>query len=130
MARVIGSSMARIAEAELVPGNMISLEVDPVHRRADAFASMADETIPAMARLLEFVWRRQVAAGIRRSMMLRSHGLAPGESPVLAVGFADMVGFTLLSQHLATRSWPPSCARFEELSHDIVVGRSGAGWSR
>jgi len=100
MARVIGSSMARIAEAELVPGNMISLEVDPV-MSAEAFASIADETIPAMAKLLEFVWRRQVAAGIQRSMMLRSHGLAPGQSPVLAVGFADMVGFTLLSQHLS-----------------------------
>ena len=70
--------MARIAEAELVPGNMISLEVDPV-MSADAFASIADETIPAMAKLLEFVWRRQVAAGIVLAMMLRSHGLAPGE---------------------------------------------------
>ena len=48
---------------------------------ADAFASVADVTIPAMAKLLEFVWRRQVAAGIQRSMMLRSHGLAPGPEP-------------------------------------------------
>ena len=30
MARVIGSSMARIAEAELVPGDMVSAEVDPI----------------------------------------------------------------------------------------------------
>ena len=81
MARVIGSSMARIAEAELVPGDMVSAEVDPV-LSAEAFASVADVTIPAMAKLLEFVWRRQVAAGIQRSMMLRSHGLAPGQSPV------------------------------------------------
>ena len=44
-----------------------------------------------MARLLEFVWRRQVAAGIQRSMHLRSHGVAPGASPTLAVGFADIV---------------------------------------
>ena len=62
MARVIGSSMARIAEAELVPGDMVSAEVDPV-LSAEAFAGVADVTIPAMARLLEFVWRRQVAAG-------------------------------------------------------------------
>ena len=124
MARVIGSSMSRIAEAELVPGNMVSPEVDPV-MSADAFASVADETIPAMAKLLEFVWRRQVAAGIQRSMMLRSHGLAPGQSPMLAVGFADMVGFTLLSQHLSDEELAAVVGRFEEISHDIVTSKRG-----
>jgi adenylate cyclase len=124
MARVIGSSMARIAEAELVPGNMFSTEVDPV-MSAEAFASVADETIPAMAKLLEFVWRRQVAAGIQRSMMLRSHGFAPGQSPALAVGFADMVGFTLLSQHLSDEELAAVVGRFEEISHDIVTSRRG-----
>jgi adenylate cyclase len=124
LARVIGSSMSRIAEAELVPGDIVSNEIDPV-LAADAFASVADITIPAMARLLEFVWRRQVAAGIQRSMLLRSHGLAPGESPVLAVGFADMVGFTLLSQHLSDPELAAVVRRFEELSHDIVTSLGG-----
>jgi adenylate cyclase len=124
LARVIGSSMSRIAEAELVPGNMFSTEYDQVIA-ADAFASVADVTIPAMARLLEFVWRRQVAAGIKRTMMLRSHGAAPGESPVLAVGFADMVGFTLLSQHLSDPELAAVVRRFEELSHDIVTSLGG-----
>jgi adenylate cyclase len=124
LARVIGSSMSRIAEAELVPGNMFSTEYDQV-LAADAFASVADVTIPAMARLLEFVWRRQVAAGIRRTMMLRSRGAAPGESPVLVVGFADMVGFTLLSQHLSDPELAAVVQRFEELSHDIVTGLGG-----
>jgi adenylate cyclase len=124
MARVMGSSMARIAEAELVPGIMISTEVDPV-LSADSFASVADVTIPSMAKLLEFVWRRQVAAGIQRNMMLRSHGLAPGQSPVLAVGFADMVGFTLLSQHLSDEELAAVVRRFEEISHDIVTSARG-----
>jgi adenylate cyclase len=124
LARVIGSSMSRIAEAELVPGNMFSTEYDQV-LAADAFASVADITIPAMARLLEFVWRRQVAAGIRRTMMLRSRGVAPGESPVLVVGFADMVGFTLLSQHLSDPELAAVVQRFEELSHDIVTSLGG-----
>jgi adenylate cyclase len=124
MARVIGSSMARIAEAELVPADMVSEEVDPI-LSAEAFAGVADATIPAMAKLLEFVWRRQVAAGIQRNMMLRSHGLAPGQSPVLAVGFADMVGFTLLSQHLSDEELAAVVRRFEELSHDIVTSARG-----
>ena len=124
MARVIGSSMARIAEAELVPGDMVSAEVDPI-LSAEAFAGIADVTIPAMAKLLEFVWRRQVAAGIQRSMMLRSHGLAPGQSPVLGVGFADWVGFTLLSQHLSDEELAAVVRRFEEISHDIVASHGG-----
>jgi adenylate cyclase len=124
LARVIGSSMARIAEAELVPGDMVHGDLDSVVM-ADAFASVADVTIPAMARLLEFVWRRQVAAGIQRSMMLRSHGVAPGESPTIAVGFADMVGFTLLSQHLSDQELATVVRRFEDISHDIVTGLGG-----
>jgi adenylate cyclase len=124
LARVIGSSMSRIAEAELVPGHMFSTEYDQVIA-ADAFASVADVTIPAMGRLLEFVWRRQVAAGIRRTMLLRSRGVAPGESPVLAVGFADMVGFTLLAQHLSDPELAAVVRRFEELSHDIVTALGG-----
>ena len=124
MARVIGSSMSRIAEAELVSGGLISNDVDTV-MAADAFVSVADVAVPAMARLLEFVWRRQVAAGIQRSMMLRSHGVAPGHSPVLAVGFADMVGFTLLSQHLGDQELAAVVRRFEELSHDIVTSLGG-----
>src|ERR1700679_14081 len=114
LARVIGSSMSRIAEAELVPGNMFSTEYDQVIA-ADAFARAADVTIPAMARLLEFVWRRQVAAGMKRTMRLRSRGVAAGESPLLVVGFADLVGFTLLSQHLDDAELAAVVRRFEEI---------------
>ena len=92
---------------------------------ADAFAGVADVIIPAMARILEFVWRRQVAAGIQRSMVARSHGLTSGQSPVLAVGFADMVGFTLLSQHLSNEELAAVVRRFEEISHDIVTSARG-----
>jgi adenylate cyclase len=124
LARVIGSSMSRIAEAELVPGGMVSTDTDTVLAAA-TFASVADVTVPAMARLLEFVWRRQVAAGIQRSMMLRRHGAGPGESPVLAIGFADMVGFTMLSQHLSDQELAAVVRRFEEIAHDIVTGLGG-----
>ncbi len=125
MARVIGSSMARIAEAELAPGVLISAEeVDPV-MSADSFASVADVTIPAMAKVLEFVWRRQVSAGIQRNMVARSHGLTPGQNPNLAIGFADMVGFTLLSQHLSDEELAAVVRRFEEISHDIVTSARG-----
>ncbi len=104
-ARVIGSSMARIAEAEVSPavrGMAMGLGPGPGDsvEAADRFAQVAEHTIPALARLLEFAWRRHVQAAVRRSMLLRSRS-HDGALPVLAVGFADMVGFTTLSQQLS-----------------------------
>ncbi len=126
MARVIGSSMARIAEAETGPGTTpILMSSGDSVVDADQFAGMAGEWIPAMARLLEYVWRRHLQAATRRSMLHRARGTVEGISPVIAVGFADMVGFTVLSQHLGDEELAAVVARFEELAHDTVVALGG-----
>ncbi len=126
MARVIGSSMARIAEAEAAPGTTpILMPSGDTILDADQFARQAGTSIPAMARLLEYVWRRHLQAATRRSMMLRSRGTAVGISPVTAVGFADMVGYTMLSQHLGDEELAAVVSRFEELAHDTVVALGG-----
>ena len=77
-----------------------------------------------MARLLEFVWRRHVQAAVRRAMLLRTR-TDRGALPVLAVGFADMVGFTTLSQQLTEEELAAVVARFEEVAHDTVTGGGG-----
>ncbi len=126
LARVIGSSMARIAEAEAEPGNtsIIISSGDSVID-ADEFARLAGTSLPSMARLLEFVWRRHVQAATRRAMLIRTRKTTDGISPVLAVGFADMVGFTVLSQHLDEAQLAAVVSRFEELAYDIVTGLGG-----
>ncbi len=126
MARVIGSSMARIAEAETAPGAIpILMPSGDSLLDADNFARQADASIPAMARLLEFVWRRHLQAATRRAMLLRTRGSAEFNSPIMAVGFADMVGFTTLSQHLGRSELAAVVSRFEELAHDTVVALGG-----
>ncbi|MGO9455854.1 MAG: adenylate cyclase regulatory domain-containing protein, partial [Acidimicrobiales bacterium] len=126
MARVIGSSMARIAEAEVAPGVLgLGDEDDDDVLAADEFASMAGIALPAMAWFLEFVWRRHVQAAARRRVMLRAAGETAGTNPVLAVGFADMVGFTLLSQHLGAAELAAVVRRFEDISHNVVTGLGG-----
>jgi len=124
LARVIGSAMARIAEAEVLPASM-DLGADDDVLAADAFAGVADTTVPAMASLLEFVWRRHMQATIRRTMLIRARWRTAGAGPVLAVGFADMVGFTHLSQHLDLKRLVTVVQRFEEISHDIVTRLGG-----
>lgn len=125
LARVIGMAMARIAEAELsasvsafaANGGPSSVEV------ADRFVEVADRSVPAVARLLEFVWRRHLQAATRRAMAVRSRSGAA--SPVLAVGFADMVGFTSLSQQLDEPHLAEVVARFEAVAHDTVTSLGG-----
>ncbi len=124
-ARVIGSSMARIADAETSLGTIpiLATSGDSIID-ADLFARQAETLLPAMARLLEYVWRRHLQAATRRAMLLRGR---PGEgmSPVTAVGFADMVGFTVLSQHLGNEELAAVVARFEEVAHETVVAGGG-----
>lgn len=126
-ARVIGASMARIAEAEVSPtvrGMGLGSGSGDTVEAADRFAQLADHSLPAMARLLEFVWRRHVQAAVRRAMLLRSRSDS-GALPVLAVGFADMVGFTTLSQQLSEEELADVVARFEEVAHDTVTAGGG-----
>jgi len=128
LARVIGSSMARIADAEVSPAVLTGMpgtssSGDSVEA-ADRFARSAGSSLPAMARLLEFVWRRHVQAATRRAMLLRTRG-ANGALPHLAVGFADMVGFTVLSQQLAEDELAALVSRFEEVAHDTVTAMGG-----
>ncbi|HEY7946450.1 MAG TPA: adenylate/guanylate cyclase domain-containing protein [Acidimicrobiales bacterium] len=129
LARVIGSSMARIADAEVAPsvrgmtGAPLSGPGSSVEA-ADRFVELADHSLPAMARLLEFAWRRHVQAAVRRAMLLRTRH-DPRALPDLCIGFADMVGFTMLSQQLSEEELAALVSRFEDVAHDTVTARSG-----
>ena len=81
MARVIGSSMARIAEAEAGPGStpMLMAPGDSIID-ADEFARQAGTSLPAMARLLEYVWRRHLQAATRRAMLHRTRAPRRGSA--------------------------------------------------
>lgn len=125
LARVIGTSMARIAEAGVLrAGSSLGAEEDSV-LAADAFIRSAGELLPAMDRLLEYVWRRHLQAVTRRTMLVRTRGSLGGTRQDLAVGFADLVGFTVLSQHLSDAELAAVVQRFEEISYEIVTGLGG-----
>jgi adenylate cyclase len=120
--------MARIAEAEVSPGGLatplpVAATTGDSVDAADLIARLGDKFLPAMARLLEFSWRRHVQAAIRRAMSLRAR--APGTLPLLCVGFADMVGFTVLSQQLSEEELAVVVSRFEEVAHYTVTGAGG-----
>ena len=124
LARVIGASMARIAEASLLRGAEILHAADDSVYAADLFTAVAEETVSPMGTVLEFAWRRHMQAVARRAALERRAGRGRA-TPILAVGFADMVGFTLLSQHLRADELAAVVRRFEEISYDTVIERGG-----
>ncbi len=115
LTRMLGASMARIAslQAELVLSRGRSRDFD-----ADtALVWFGDR----FGQVLEQVWRRHLQAAARARL---SAPIGP-ESPVQAVGFADLVGFTALSQQLDSGALAAVVDRFESVAYATVAAHGG-----
>lgn len=121
MGRVLGSAMAKIANAQVE-----SLEVrqrrQPIAMLGVPAARRSVEMLAIMPRVMEFVWRRQLAAAARRRMMRAGGGEA---TEGVLVGFADLVGFTAKTQQLAEDELAEVVGRFESVAFDIVARHGG-----
>jgi adenylate cyclase len=118
LTRVYGSSMARIADAEVQAG--LARTPDESARLAELYAITGGGPLTGLATILEHVWRRHLQAAIRRQTM--SH--ADTENS-MAVGFCDLVGFTAMSQQLSDEELAHVVTRFEELAYDTVAAGGG-----
>ncbi len=125
MARVLGASMARVAEAEVAVAR--SWDDDDDLLMAERLVLASDSLLPAFGRLLEYAWRRHLEAVVRRLMIQRASGaeLDSAGGMEMAVGFADMVGFTVLSQQIAAEDLARVITRFEEIAYDRVTSWGG-----
>lgn len=121
LARVVGSSMARIADAQVESASALAAQ-DSV-RAAELYAMTSGGIFDGFARLLEYVWRRHLLASVRHANLRAAVG-DPG-SRVATVGFADLVGFTALSQQLSEPALAAVVSRFEELAYDTVAAGGG-----
>lgn len=122
LTRVIGSALARIAEAQVTMAQLTEIEDDPVVR-AETLAVAFESLLPSLVRVLEYAFRRHLQAAARRAWLYASR--AQGGSLELTVGFADMVGFTYLSQQVSSDTLADIVSRFEALAYDIIVKESG-----
>ena len=126
MTRVIGSSMARVASALV---DAVSARAEEAMRHAggvdeSVLEPLATETggfLPMFPSVLEQVWRRHLQVAARRRL-LRSEG---DEGSGLVVGFADLVGFTALSQQVSDEELSHVVDQFEQLAYDVVVAGGG-----
>src|SRR5262245_53460246 len=123
LTRVTGQSLARIADAQVTEA------AQRLQRRSeetsDEFArAELVERIQAFGggfdKLLGCVWRRHLLAAV-----LRLSATPTPADREQTVGFADLVGFTAMSQAIDTRELAAMVDRFEAIAYDHILERGG-----
>jgi len=126
LGRVLGTSMSRLAEAQVTMTQVRGMAHSGVES-AESFALVADATLPSIARLIDYAWRRHLLAAARRAVMpgVTQEEGSPQMQLDVAVGFADMVGFTVLSQQLPDAELGKVIGRFEATAYDTITSLGG-----
>jgi adenylate cyclase len=110
LARVTGRSLAILADAQaatIASGREPPGDVDPA-------------IVPDLERSLTYVWRRHLLAAV-----LRRAERPDAAAETLTIGFADMVGFTALSQALDPADVAAMVDRFEATAYENIPQRGG-----
>lgn len=119
MSRVIGSSVARIAQSQVdAIATTTSEGDDPINLQP--LAAHAGVLLPTVPKVLDSVWRRHLQSAARRRLLR-----PPGTQHALIVGFADLVGFTALSQQVSDVELGAIVDLFETLAYDVVAAEGG-----
>ena len=119
MTRVVGSSMARVASAIV---DAVSAQAEDLQTEASVQPVLrAGGFLPMFPAILEQVWRRHLQAAARRKLLRGD--IEEGQGQV--VGFADLVGFTALSQQATDEELARVVDQFERLAYDVVVAGGG-----
>jgi len=122
LTRVTGQSLARIAEAQIAAMS---------ERLSSAFAggvtpeavALVQSMLSGVEPFLSYVWRRHLLASLRRLAAGTSTEGEEGHS--IAVGFADLVGFTAISQQVDENQLAAMVDRFEELAYEHIPHDGG-----
>jgi adenylate cyclase len=123
VARAMAQSLSRLAEWQV--GMLIRVieeqrgEVTP-----DGSRDIAAAVLPALEELQSYVWRRHLAAAVRRMVVTAGSGEEPGTWP-LVVGFADMVGFTRTTRRRSTAELSEMIERFGSATTGVIADGHG-----
>jgi adenylate cyclase len=121
--RIISASLGRVADVFVD-------EIWDTHRSAgqsehDALSEMADGVdLDRLERILMYLLRRHLVSGFYRRSALHDQAVRDG-SPSLAVGFADLAGFSTFSQHMSSSELANLLVTFERTTYDLVTGFDG-----
>lgn len=128
LTRAVGQTMARLADWEV--GALVH-RVDELEQGDEATGSRAgsalrliEELSDPFESLLIYAWRRHLAAAVVR---MEAMGAADDDrhSTRLTVGFADIVGFTALSNEISREKVGDMVELFESRCADVITTQGG-----
>jgi adenylate cyclase len=115
MARTLGLAAARMAEA------VVGFWSDRI-AAGEGLDMLDPERVDEVEKIVGYLFRRHLLDSVGRRA---AEVTDAGEGPAVAVGFADLVGFTSLTEQLSDRETAELIERFEVLATDVVVGGGG-----
>jgi len=92
--RAMGQSLSRLAEWQVSVLTTALGKMDEIG--TEAATEAARELVPVLEGLIGYVWRRHLAAAAARALANPDEVVAR----TMAVGFADLVGYTALTRHV------------------------------
>jgi adenylate cyclase len=125
IARAMGQALSRLADwqTDMLADALTRPGPDGERRAAtpDDVVEVARALLPRMRDIQHYVWRRHLAANADR--LLSATG--PGDRRELAVGFADLVGYTSRSRGMGGRELGAMIEDFESIAAEVIARHSG-----
>ncbi|WP_260636037.1 adenylate/guanylate cyclase domain-containing protein [Streptomyces angustmyceticus] len=124
VARSTGQTTARLADWQIdsfLEG--LTEPLDSGLTRTEITYPLVELLLPELEEFLVYVWRRQLAAATGR--VVRAQDDAEMVDRRLAVGFADLVGFTRLTRRLEEEELGELVEAFETTCSDLVAAHGG-----
>lgn len=124
VARAMAQSLSRLAEWQVT---MVARVIEEQYGQVtpDTSRETTAAVLPALEELQSYVWRRHLAAAVRRMTVVAG---AEGEDPdtwPLVVGFADMVGFTRTTRRRSTTELSEMIERFGSTTTEVIADGHG-----
>src|SRR5947199_3912279 len=128
LARVFGQSLSRMADSYVAT---LRTRVEQPLRNAgaseqevaEAVTAVTAAMLPTIEGLVQYSWRRHLAAAAQRQLYFGPDATTGQEA--MTVGFADMVGFTAISQQLDEHELAETVERFESVAYDTIAEHGG-----
>jgi adenylate cyclase len=128
LTRAVGQTMARLADWEVATLVHRVQEIEAGEHatgsRAVAGMQLIEQMNEPFERLLVYVWRRHLAAAVTRVEALGADD-SDLQTTQMTIGFADIVGFTELSNELTQSRIGDLVELFESRCADVVAGQRG-----
>jgi adenylate cyclase len=124
VARSTGQTTARLADWQIdsfLEG--LTEPPEPGMTRSEVAYPLVELLLPELEEFLVYVWRRQLAAAAGR--VVQEQDDAEMVDRRLAVGFADLVGFTRLTRRLEEEELGELVETFETTAADQVAAQGG-----